>query len=207
MLPPDARFCHKCGKPQVELLETELETEPVLPPAPVMAAPAAAAVPAEINFHNPIAVRTAMVTGMLATLLSSLPLPPPLLWPILALMIAGALAVFLYMKRTGTRLSVRAGARMGWLTGIFAFAMIAVLFTMLMVFIANNGGFSAFYRESMKGMVTNSVELERALRDLESPGTLAGVLMATLAALFFLFTTFPMLGGALGAKLLARDDS
>ena len=33
------------------------------------------------------------------------------------------------------------------------------------------------------------------------------VLLATLGTLFVLFTTFPMLGGALGAKLLTRDDS
>lgn len=173
---------------------------------PVIAADPLAALSLDISFHNPIAVRIALGMGVLGILLSSLPMPLPVIWPLLALMITGALAVFLYMKRTGAKLSVRAGARMGWLTGIFSFAMVAVLFTLIMVFIANNGGFGEFYKEAMKANF-NSAEVERMVRELESPGTLAMVLLATLGTLFVLFTTFPMLGGALGAKLFARDDS
>lgn len=206
MLPADARFCHRCGKPQFELPAEEPETNPAPDSVPVIAADPLAALSADISFHNPVAVRIALGMGVTGILLSSLPIPLPFLWPLLALMITGGLAVFLYMKRTGAKLSVRAGARMGWLTGIFSFAIVAVLFTLIMVFIANNGGFGEFYKEAMKANLS-SAEVERIVRELESPGKLAAVLLATLGTLFVLFTTFPMLGGALGAKLLTRDDS
>jgi hypothetical protein len=47
----------------------------------------------------------------------------PIPWPFvrlpLAFLAAGFLAVYLYSRRTGQTLSIRSGARMGWITGIF----------------------------------------------------------------------------------------
>src|SRR3954453_7443593 len=55
-LPEDARFCHKCGKPQFELIEPEepAVVEPV-PPVPVQPPPQ----PQGVGFRNPAAVRVA----------------------------------------------------------------------------------------------------------------------------------------------------
>src|ERR1019366_3176643 len=55
-LPPDALFCHKCGKPQRELIAPEFQipenAESALPPAPVPLAPDAL----PMNFRNRVAV-------------------------------------------------------------------------------------------------------------------------------------------------------
>ena len=63
-----ALFCHKCGKPQRDILPVEPEparVEPEPPPLPVTAAPA-------IGFHNGAAVRIALVAGILSIILSAL---------------------------------------------------------------------------------------------------------------------------------------
>jgi hypothetical protein len=211
-LPVDARFCHKCGKPQFELLPyaDEAEPEPVADVV-VVTPPAAAAaqnppVPLEIGFRNPVAVRIALAMGAIGTTLSSLPIPPAGVWPLLSLLLVGFVAVFLYGRRTGTRMSIVAGARMGWLTGVFSFVFLSVLFTVLILAIANYpGGFPGFFRELSKNMNMSSAELEEALRQMEDPGNLGVFVFALLGLLFVFVTTLPMLGGALGAKLLERN--
>src|SRR5215472_12723474 len=129
-LPPDARFCHKCGKPQYDYPGLEPETiEPAMPVPP----PAAPPVAIEISFHNRIAVRVGFIAALIAVLLFLFPLPFPFLRLFLLFMAAGFLAVFLYTRRTGHMLSVRSGARMGWITGIFSFMFITILFAAAMV--------------------------------------------------------------------------
>src|SRR5271169_2806271 len=115
-LPPDALFCHKCGKAQREIVvpETVAPPAPEPPPIPVMHSPAAL----PLNFHNPVAVRIALMVAFSATLLS-------LLLPFLPWIAAGFFAVFIYRRRTGSLLNVTAGVRMGWITGIIMFTMSA----------------------------------------------------------------------------------
>src|SRR5712671_2740184 len=79
-LPPDARFCHKCGKPQRDEPLLVQEQEPVqrpieppgLPPVSKLELP-------RIGFHNGLAVRIALLAGILAFFCSiitgRLPLP------------------------------------------------------------------------------------------------------------------------------------
>jgi hypothetical protein len=201
-LPPDARFCHKCGKPQFEPLNEEPAPEASEIVAAVVAPPAR---PLEINFHNPVAVRTALITAMAGSVLSSLPIPPPGLWLLISLILAGFLAVFLYSRRTGEALSIVAGARMGWITGLFSFVISTVLFTFSAILIANKGGFAAFYKEQMQAHMSQQADMEQFLQLLQTPVGLAVVLFLTLGMLFILFTVFPTLGGVLGAKVLERD--
>ncbi|MBL8173458.1 MAG: zinc-ribbon domain-containing protein [Bryobacterales bacterium] len=201
-LPSDARFCHKCGKPQ---FEPHYE-DPIPEPEEIVAAVIAEAPrPPEINFHNPVAVRTALITAMLGSVLSSLPIPPPGLWMLISLILAGFLAVFLYTRRTGQSLTIVAGARMGWITGLFSFAISTVLFTLSVILISNKGGFAAFYREQMQAHMSPSADIEQFLQLLQTSTGLAVVLFLTLGMLFILFTVFPTLGGVLGAKVLERD--
>src|SRR5689334_3746069 len=110
-LPPDALFCHKCGKPQREVLAAEPEPEPVeivIPPVPVATPP-----PQQTNFHNWIAVRTAFVFAPVALALSWIPAANFVVW-----VAAGFLAVIFYRRRTGVLLNVRGGVRLGWITGL-----------------------------------------------------------------------------------------
>src|SRR5258707_7098587 len=68
-LPEDARFCHKCGKPQRD--EPHLvEPEPPPPmPIGIEGAPQAPAAPPSIGFHNTTAVWIALRVALIMFLL------------------------------------------------------------------------------------------------------------------------------------------
>src|SRR5262245_32236916 len=102
-LPPDARFCHKCGKPQYELPVVE----PALPADPP--ADAALRLLPGVGWRNPTAVRVASIAGAIISLLLLIPLPPIInvLWMFLVLIAGGFWSVHLYRKRTTTEVSVR----------------------------------------------------------------------------------------------------
>jgi hypothetical protein len=90
------------------------EPEPVVAPPPL---PAIVVPPLVISFRNGPAVRIALSMGFLAFLCllvaGQLALPQALIFVWLAA--AGFLAVFLYRRSTGQRLSVMNGARLGWI--------------------------------------------------------------------------------------------
>ena len=183
-LPPDALFCHKCGKPQRELVTPEILPPP--PPPPEVTPPVRVATPLPLNFRNRAAVRIALLVSALATLLSFLPY---LNW-----FMAGFLAVFLYRRRTGQLLNLESGVRMGWITGLMTFAIMAALLGFSLVTLQAIGGISAFQAQ-FKGTVDPRV-LE-SFKLLQSPPELAKLLLQ-----FFVFTTLlSMAGGALGVKL------
>src|ERR1039458_1322721 len=116
-LPPDALFCHKCGKPQREIIAPEVESntyQAAPPAAPEIAPPPPRIEPLPLNFRNPIAVRIALVAAVSATVLS-------LLLPIVNWLAAGFFAVFFYCRKTGFRMDVVAGVKIGWITGLIAY--------------------------------------------------------------------------------------
>jgi hypothetical protein len=198
-LPPDARFCHKCAKPQYDYPDIAEVAEPkeeivaqVLPPAP----------PLEIGFHNRLAVRIGFLAALAAVLLFLFPLPFPLLRLLVAALAAGFLAVFLYTRRTGQMLSIRSGARMGWITGIFSFTLVSLLMTAAMVAISNQGGLLKFFRSQLPANDARTQTLTQALDD---PATLAGGMLFALILMFVVLTALPMIGGALGAKVFAKE--
>src|SRR5258707_1344256 len=124
-LPEDARFCHKCGKPQRDepLLR---EPEPAPPPLPAIQA---AAPPPSIGFHNTTAVWIALRVAFLMFLLCLVSGIFSFVW----LVAGGFLAVYLYRRRTGTPLSVRSGAHLGWLAGTFGFLMAMIVMTLMVL--------------------------------------------------------------------------
>jgi zinc ribbon protein len=198
-LPPDARFCHKCGKPQYDYPglteETAASAPPPLPAAPVQT-------PLEISFHNRLAVRIGFLAALTAVLLFMFPLPFPLLRLLLAFLAAGFLAVFAYTRRTGQMLSIRSGARMGWITGVFSFTFVTILFTAAMVAISNEGGLMKFFRSQLP---PNDARTEKLAQALSDPAGLAGMLVFSVIVMFIILTVLPVLGGALGAKVLAKE--
>lgn len=201
VLPEDALFCHKCGKPQREIASVEEPpSAPAPPPIPVesLAAPE----PPVINFHNGTAVRIALGMGTLAfaclLVVGQLALPEALIFVWLAA--AGFLAVFLYRRRTGQRLSVLNGARLGWISGIFGFVIVTVILTMFVIALSEPSVVTAL-REQIKTRGIPEANLDQMIEALHSP---AGITSA-LGLFFLLFTVLPAFGGALGAKLLDRD--
>jgi hypothetical protein len=188
-LPPDALFCHKCGKPQRDIIVPETVAPPeVVEFAPLARAlpPVAAAKQLPLDFHNRAAVKIALLVAGLATLLSFLPY---LNW-----FLGGFLAVFLYRRRTGQLLNLESGVRMGWITGLMTFGMMTLLLGFSLVSLQAMGGVSAFQTQ-FKGMVDPRVI--ESFKMLQSPQELAKLLVQ-----FFVFTTLlSMAGGALGVKL------
>ena len=197
-LPPDALFCHKCGKPQRDVIEPEPEIEtvefvrPVAPPAPPPAP--------QINFHNLVAVRIAFVVAPIAFLLSWIPAANLLLW-----IAGGFLAVFFHRRRTGDLLNVRAGVRLGWVTGVIMFAITTVIFTLTVVPVAANGGIANLFRQQLKN--PSDPNVQEALRMLDSAPGMVTVLLVMLFMLFVFITLLSMAGGALGAKFVSRGES
>jgi hypothetical protein len=185
-LPPDAVFCHKCGKPQREGIEPEIATPAPAPVAPVAAPPAPFAA---VNFHNPVAVRIALLVGVAAMFCSWLPLVN---W-----LAGGFFAVFFYRRRTRDLLNVGAGAKMGWITGVIMFTMWSILF----MFLGLSGKLAEQLQEQLKSLPYNDPSFAQAAHYLASP---AGLLVL-LAMGFVFITCLSIAGGAIGAKIVGRD--
>lgn len=200
-LPEDARFCHKCGKPQYDYPGINEQPEPQEEiPKPVQQP--AAATPLEISFHNRLAVRIGFLAALAAVLTFLFPLPLPFLRLLVAFLAAGFLAVFLYTRRTGQILSISSGARMGWITGIFSFTLLTALLTAAMVAISNQGGLAKFFESQLPA---NDARTQTLAQALEDPVNLAGGMVFALILMFVVLTALPMIGGALGAKVLAKE--
>ena len=191
-LPPDARFCHKCGKPQREE-DIPVEEQPVViaPPPPLAPPP-----PPAINFRNAIAVRVAMFAGVLAfmasAVLGSLGL--------IALAAGGFFAVYLYRRRTGAALSVANGARLGWLAGIFIFAIAILAFTIQLVTASPSAMMNELREQMAKNYSVTEAQINQVIGFLASPSGIGTIVLF----LFFMITLLPALGGAVGAKILNR---
>ena len=197
-LPEDARFCHKCGKPQrEEPLLAELAAAaapPELPPLRV----AAVAEPAPIGFHNRVAMRVAMLTGMLGFCLSAMTGSFALVF----MALCGFFAVYWYSKRTGQRLSPLGGAHLGWITGLFGFLMATLLVTVAAVALSHPEVVAAM-REQWKTLSRPESDLTQIIETLSTPTKLAALLSFS----FLSFTLLPAAGGAMGAYFLSRQSS
>lgn len=204
-LPPDARFCHKCGKPQYDYPGVA-EVEPAPPPEqPPLAAPILQTrLSGDIGFHNALAVRIGFIAALSAVFIFLVPLPFPFLRLFVAFVAGGFFAVFLYTRRTGQMLSIRSGARMGWITGVFSFSLVSVLFAVAMVAISKQGGLVSYLRSQLPANDARSETVAQAFND---PAMLGVLLLLSLAMLFIVLTALPMIGGALGAKFLAKESS
>jgi hypothetical protein len=188
-LPPDAVFCHKCGKPQREIAAPEPE---ILPPPPPRLEPEAPKIEAPaVNFRNREAMKVALLSATLATVFFFVPYVN---W-----LVGGYFAVFFYRRRTRRTVNIAAGVRIGWLTGLIAFLMAAAMFT-ASVFILRTPGFM----DEMKRAAQDNQWLQQSVKAAQQiqtvshdAATVAGVVIS-----IFIFVTFLcMTGGLLGAVL------
>jgi hypothetical protein len=195
-LPPDALFCHKCGKPQREILPPD---EPVVPHQETAPPVAPAYFPSSLrdslplNFHNTAAVRIGLIVAAGSTIVF-------FVLPFLNWAIGGFLAVFLYRRRTGSLLNTGAGMRMGWITGVLAFVLYIIPFA---IQIPRMNSMMAERLRSMPGQ--DPALIEQMSRFFQSaPGT-AMFVGFSLVVMFLIITFLCMAGGALGAKVVGRQ--
>jgi hypothetical protein len=188
VLAENARFCHRCGRPVYEVTapETKDPTETVVPatPEPQVITPQ----PPPVGFGNPIALRVAFLMSLGIMMTEMLPVVNLLFfaWWLLA----GWGGVRLYRRLTGLRLTVAAGARLGVLTGIFAFVSMAVVLSFTMA--------SSVGREMLDQMVKQDPRMSEVVN---SPVMLGAVLVMVLVMVFAMVVGICAAGGALGAKL------
>jgi len=156
----------------------------------------------EITFHNRLAVRIGFIAAAAAVMASMIPIPFAWLRLPIAFVAAGFLAVYLYSRRTGQILSLRSGARMGWITGIFSFTLVSVIFTIAMVAVTSQGGLE---KELQNQLSPNDPRWEMVRQALNNPAMIIAGLVLYLMLFFVILTALPMIGGALGAKVLEKE--
>lgn len=202
-LPDDALFCHRCGRPLRELVEPERDEAPEFapPPPPVIEAPPSDANPVSVTFRNGIAVRVSLMAAAIVQLVTTLSAAAgaALLMPLLALG-GGFYSVMLFARRTGTRLSPLNGARMGWMTGIFFFA-ISLFFMAGTALLSGGDQLRKAFQDGAKisGVPPEvAQQLEKVTSD---PASFAFLIVSSLVFQFILVTLLFSAGGALGAKL------
>ena len=76
-----------------------------------------------VSFSNPVALRVAFLMSLGVMLMTIIQVVlSPVWW-----LVAGLCAVLLYRRMTGLSLSVKAGARLGSITGVLAFLSLVVI--------------------------------------------------------------------------------
>ena len=187
-----------------ELAAPVVSEPPPLPEAPVVAVAPATGM---VNFRNRPAVRIAMLVAVISSIVSLLPLGPvvsSLRW-LIVMVSAGFAAVYAYHKLTGEFLTLRNGMRMGWMTGLFNFIIALILLTAGAVALSDKGGLSGMYKEQLERSGGMTADMQEAMKVLDSPTGFAMVLITVLVFVFILLTLLPMVGGALGAKVLEKE--
>ncbi len=207
---PESQFCHRCGRPLRDDIgvaeapepapgEVQAEEAPaVQPEIVVQVAPTG---PAEINFHNGIAVRVGFLAAAIVQLLMTLSVVAgPIMMPVV-LCGGGYYAVFLYRRRTGAGLTVANGARMGWITGVFTFVITTVFFTLGVAVLAGSDELMKAYKDSAAGLGMPPDAANQLQKVMNDPATFGLSIVFTLILQFFLLTVLCSVGGALCAKL------
>jgi hypothetical protein len=197
-LPPDARFCHKCGKPQREEPLFDPDPEPVVEtPPPAVLQEAAPPPPPEVSFRDSGAVRSALLAAIIGVVVMVL------LGPVVGMagpLAAGFLSVFFYARRTRMPVDLRNGLRLGWISGMIAFSISVVMFTLSMMVLLSDPQAVAMVKDRIQGMIPPA-EFDQMLATLRTP---VGILIS-LGSSFLTLTGLPMLGAAMGATLLGRQ--
>jgi hypothetical protein len=190
-----ARFCHLCGRPVFEPEKLEAAEAPATPLAafPQMALPNVAARSAQlpVSFSNPIALRVAFLMSlgiMLVTMIPVVNFLCPVWW-----LVAGLCAVLLYRRLTGSSLSVKAGARLGSITGVLGFLSLVVIIALTFALTGN---------ELFQEMIKQNPDASQVLNNPPALVMAAGL---ALVILFAMVVGICAAGGALGARFASRN--
>lgn len=192
-LPPDALFCHKCGKPQRELPSPHAveASEPEIappPPRPYVRE----ALP--VNFRNRPAVQIALLVAASSTVAF-------FIMPFLNWIIGGFFAVFFYRRRTGLLVNTGSGMRLGWITGVLAFALYMIPFAMQLP------RMNAMLQERLRTLPTDDpAMLQEMMRFFQSSAGMATAVGFSLMAMFVIITLLSIAGGALAGKFTGRSS-
>lgn len=202
ILPEDARFCHKCGKPQFEEdIERLAAQESVPARVPPVAAPPAPAI-SRIGFNNLRAVLITMAVAAfsLVILYLALLLLPPLV-PII-LCGAGFAAAKFYKNQTLQPLTKGGGAFLGMMTGLWLFLVVAICLAVFSLEVSSPTGQELLKAASEK--VPQLANNPEAAKLLDHPQELLNAIRSALLPMFFVITISAAFGGMLAGRASAR---
>lgn len=157
-----------------------------------------------VDFHNPVAVRIALLVAVVASVLGVIPL---LNW-----LAGGFFAAFVYRRKTGRFLNVSGGVRMGWITGLLMYGITAMVVTAQMLPAALSGKLAGMLQEQMKTFpgqdpAVQQMVAQQITQFLQTPVGAASMMIFLLGGLFVFITGLSMAGGALGAKIVGGREA
>lgn len=148
--------------------------------------------PLPVGFGNPVALRVAILMSLGTMLMEMIP-GVNLLFVVWALA-AGWCAVLLYRRLTGYALSVKAGARLGSLTGVLTFLSLLIMSTLTM----------AVMGKDVFQQIKQDPQVAQVLND---PATMVATFLLALIILFAIVVGTCAAGGALGARFMGRNSA
>jgi hypothetical protein len=212
--PEDARFCHKCARPlsdEDHVLLTTLAAEavaPVVTTSAVEPPPLPQVVASAINFRNPRAVTVSIMVAVLTLLLLfSLATVAPASVPFV-FCAGGFLATIVYTRRTGESISAQSGARMGFMTCLWAFVVILLMSCLLVAMLASPEARQAIQQQSSTAFQGNpqmADAMAKTLKSLDNPSAFIMNLLFGILFMFCMWSLLSMLGGIIAAKLARRQ--
>ena len=196
-LPEDARFCHKCGKPQYEedIARLNAAASPVEESAaPPLAAPALAPA-APIGFSNRRAVRiTLSVAGFSLFALSVFASVAPAL-VFLIMFAAGFASVRVYLRRTAENLTASGGAALGAMTWLWLYLVEAI------------GTLFALFTVQGREIVKNAMKRPELAQFVDDPQKFVLVVVAAMIIALVIGTASAAFGGIVAVRLQPRGGS
>jgi len=198
-----SRFCHMCGRPLFEdavsgdaapdvtqILRQALPSQPS--PSQFPATPRSVSPP--VGFGNPVALRVAVLMSLGTMFFEMIPVVQILfvVWGVAG----GWCAVLLYRRLTGFALDIRAGARLGSITGVLTFASLLAINTL---FLTVGGQSQDIFKQFRQ-----DPQMAQVLND---PPMLVAVFVFALAIMFVIVVGTCAAGGALGARHVTRSSA
>lgn len=163
--------------------------------------------PAEISFRNGLALRVSFLAALVIELVRNLAVyAAGLLMMPIVLFAGGIYAVVLYKRRTGFPVNVVAGARLGWITGVFTFLVSTVITTFSMASLAMNNSLLDTFKKSAESMGLPADASRQMQEVMSNPTAFALLLLLVMVVQFVLLTVLCSMGGAMGARLLFRNE-
>lgn len=204
-------FCPQCGAPQIRVAVQEEPASPPLPPGtpddaqppaePVALGPEppeGAPAPARIEWSQ--AIPAAATAGIILALAWVLPPLGFILWVVAA----GLVGVTFYRRRVPAGgLTPRMGARIGVISGLFGFAVFALLLAMELL--ARGGGkFRELVQQVLQQAAARNADprAQQAVQQMMTPAGLAFLVTFAMVIFLVVFLLFSAAGGALGAWLI-----
>ena len=197
-LPEDARFCHKCGKPQLEEDIARLASQEPVAPAPASASVASTATRSRIGFGNvqALLITMAVAAFSLVVLCVTAVLAPPL--GVVVLCGAGFLAAKFYDSNNPGTLTTGGGAFLGMMTGLWLFLVMALATAFFAHYVSTPDGRDLLLHVAALQKVPDMAKV------LDNPQQFVSGLMQGLILMFFLSTISAALGGMLATRRSAR---